>query len=102
MINWKYCLIIFILIELIYRLIIFYNYRLSIEPFYLTLINCPNKFLHVKYHLSFKPKNFMTKFYNWFKILYRCRIIELNIYLSYIIRSIEIIIFITLLINLMC
>jgi hypothetical protein len=102
MINWKYCLIIFILIELIYRLIIFYNYRLFLEPFYITLINCSNEFLRVKYHLGFKPINFITKFYNWYKILCRCQIIEFDFYLSTIIRSIEFILFIMLLINIMC
>ena len=102
MINWKYCLIILILIELIYHLVIYYNSRLSIEPFYITFINCSKEFIRIKCHLGYKSRNFITKFYNWYKTLFRCHITEFDFYLSSIIRSIEIIIFISLLINIIC
>lgn len=102
MINWKYCLIMFILIEIIYRLSIFYNTRLSHEPFYITIMKCPNKFPHIKYYFGSEPKSLIEKLSNWFKILFQCRIFEFNFYLSSIIRSLEIILFITLLIDIIC
>lgn len=102
MIHWKYCLIIFIFIEVIYRLLILYNSRLSTEPFYITITNCPNEFLRLKCYLGIQPKNLIMKFLNWYKILFRCRIFQLDFYLSSIIRSIDIILFIALLINLIC
>ncbi len=100
MINWKYCVIIIILIELIYHLLVFFNSRLSIEHFNITLIKCPKEFLRLEYHLGFKRRNFLMKFYNWYQMICRCRIIEFNFYFSYIIRSIEIILFLLVLINL--
>jgi hypothetical protein len=102
MINWKYCLVVFILIEFIYRLIIYSNARLFLEPFYITLINCPNDFLRFKCHLGLKRINFLTKFYHWYKMIYQCRIIELDFYLSNIIRSMEIVVFFVLLIDIFC
>jgi hypothetical protein len=99
MINWKFYLAILIFIELIYRLMIFYNNRLDTESFYITLINCPKEYIRLKYHLGLKP---MMKFYNWYKIINRCRIIELSFYLSSIIRSIDILLIIGFLMNIIC
>jgi hypothetical protein len=102
MINWKYCLFLFLFIELIYRLIIYYNSRLVLEPVYITLINCPNEHIRLRCHLGMRPINFLMKFYDWYKILSRCRIIEYDFYFSNIIRIIDGILFITLLINIIC
>ena len=102
MINWKFYLIIFIFIELIYRLILIYNHRLAIEPLCITLINCPKEHIRLKYHLGFNRINFLTKFSNWYKSIYQCQIIEYDFYLSHIIRSIDIILFIVFLIHIIC
>jgi len=102
MINWKYCLILFIFIELIYRLIIYYDSRLVTEPFYITLINCPNEYIRIRYHLGTRPLNILMKFYDWYKIISRCRILEYDFYLSNIIRMIDMMIFIIFLINIIC
>ena len=98
MINWKYCLIIIILLEIIYRLLVFSNSRWSLEPFHITLIKCPKEFLRLDYHLGITSRNLLTKFYHW----YRCRVIELDFYFLHIIRAIEISFFLTLLVNIVC
>jgi hypothetical protein len=96
MIHWKYYVITIILIELIYHLTFYSNSRL-----YITLIKCPKKFLRLEYHIGSKPRNILMIFYNWYQMICRCRIIEINFYFSYIIRSIEIGLFLLLLINLL-
>lgn len=96
--HWKYCLIIIILVELIYRLIIFVDSRCFFEPFYITLIKCPKEFLRLEYHLGLKSRNLLTKFYYW----YRCRIVEMDFYVLHIIRAMEISFFLILLANIIC
>jgi hypothetical protein len=99
--NWKYYLIVFIGIEIIYRLIGFYNRRFEREPIYVTLIKCPDESIHFRCHLGVTPADILAKVSNWYRILRGCRVIDVHCHLSSIIRSVDLVLFLGVLKSLM-
>lgn len=99
MIHWKVVFCFFLCIELVYRLSVFYNSRLAIEPLCLTFIRCPNEYFRTKVHLGWKSISLMTQIDHWYKLLRQCRITEYQIYLFNIIGAIDVILLVLILVN---
>ena len=100
MMHWKIVLIFFLFLELCYRLTVLYNPRLAIEPLCLTFIRCPNNYLRTKVHLGWNPASLMAKINHWHQIICQCRITHYQIYLFNVIGTIDVILLILILVNL--
>ena len=99
MIHWKFGLIFFVCIELLYRSSLIYNQRLATEPLCVTLIKCPNEYTRFQYHLGWRSINLFTTLHNWSMLLRQCQIVQYEVYLSNLIRTADVILLVGVLIK---
>ena len=97
----KNLFIILLLIELICRFIIYFDYQLVLEPFGLSMIRCPHENPHIKLYIGWRAINFFTIFrfgYDWIR---RCHIVHYEFYLFNLITMIDLVLFITIVTDLL-